>query len=228
MRLLLFDIDGTLIRSNPVGRHVMQKALEHVVGSAGQIEAYPFAGKTDRRIIIDLLTEVGIFEEQIHQFLPEVYAQMAKWGAMMFYQDNLSPCTGIIELLSQLSYRTDIMLGLQTGNIQPTAHLKLDAAGLDVRNFLIGAYGSDSAKREELIPFALDRATKASGMNPRLVDVIVIGDTPSDIECAKANGAKSLAVATGTFSSDILAKYDPDYLLDDLSDTNAVIRFMLE
>lgn len=228
MRLLLFDIDGTLIRSNPVGRQVMRKALEHVVGSAGRIESYPFAGKTDLKIIIDLLVEIGISEEQIHLYLPEVYAQMAEWGARLFYQDDLSPCTGVIELLSQLSRRTDLILGLQTGNIQQTAHLKLDAAGIDVRNFLIGAYGSDSANREELIPFALERATAMSGMKPHFVDVIVIGDTPSDIECAKANGAKSLAVATGTFSSVILAKSDPDFLLDDLSDTNAVISFMLE
>lgn len=228
MRLLLFDIDGTLIQSNPVGRQVMQLAMEHVIGSAGLIESYPFAGKTDRRIIFDLLTDIGISEEKILGFLPEVYAQMAKFGEKLFYQDGLSPCTGVIELISRLSHRNDTLLGLQTGNILPTAHLKLDAAGLDATSFLIGAYGSDSAKREELIPFALERATARSGLIPHLVDVIVIGDTPSDIECAKANGVKSLAVATGSFSSETLAKYDPDFLLDDLSDTNAVIGFMLE
>lgn len=228
MRLLLFDIDGTLIRTSMVGRQVMKMALEEVIGSAGQIESYPFAGKTDRGIIFDLLTEIGLSEKQIYKFLPDVYSQMAKLGRTMFYQDGLLPCAGIMELISQISQRTDTMLGLQTGNIQPTAHIKLDAAGLDATSFLIGAYGSDSAKREELIPFALERAIEVSGKEPQLGDVIVIGDTPSDIECAKANGVKSIAVATGTYSSANLAQYDPDFLLDDLSDTFAVIDLMLE
>lgn len=228
MRLLLFDIDGTLIRSNKIGRQVMQMALEEIIGSAGQIESYPFAGKTDRGIIYDLLTEIGLSEKQIYQFLPDVYAQMAKLGNTLFYQDGLIPCAGILELISQLRQRTDTMLGLQTGNIQPTAQIKLDAAGLDPTSFLIGAYGSDSAKREELIPFALDRATEVSGRKPHLADVIVIGDTPSDIECAKANGVRSIAVATGSYSSADLVQYDPDFLLDDLSDTSTVIALMLE
>lgn len=226
MRLLLFDIDGTLIRSSPVGRRVMRKALEHVFGSAGQIDSYPFAGKTDRRIIFDILADVGISEEQICNLLPDVYTQMAKWGEMLFYQDGLLPCSGVIELVSELTGRTDFLLGLQTGNIQTTAHLKLDAAGLDPSKFSIGAYGSDSAKREELIPLALERAKAASGKITRHVDVIVIGDTPSDIECAKANSVRSLAVATGSFTPGILAKYDPDFLLDDLSDTDAIIELM--
>jgi phosphoglycolate phosphatase-like HAD superfamily hydrolase len=228
MRLLLFDIDGTLIRTSKVGRQVMKMALEEVIGSAGQIESYPFAGKTDRGIIFDLLTEIGLSDRQINQYLPDVYSRMAKLGKTLFYQDGLFPCAGILELISQLSQRTDTMLGLQTGNIQPTAHIKLDAAGLVASSFLFGAYGSDSAKREELIPFALERATEVSGRKPQLADVIVIGDTPSDIECAKANGVKSIAVATGTYSSTTLAQYDPDILLDDLSDTFKAIDLMVK
>jgi phosphoglycolate phosphatase-like HAD superfamily hydrolase len=206
----------------------MKMALEEVIGSAGQIESYPFAGKTDRGIIFDLLTEIGLSDRQINQYLPDVYSRMAKLGKTLFYQDGLFPCAGILELISQLSQRTDTMLGLQTGNIQPTAHIKLDTAGLVASSFLFGAYGSDSAKREELIPFALERATEVSGRKPQLADVIVIGDTPSDIECAKANGVKSIAVATGTYSSTTLAQYDPDILLDDLSDTFKAIDLMVK
>ena len=228
MRLLLFDIDGTLIRTSGIGRQVMRLALEQVVGSAGQIESYPFAGKTDLGIISDLLREIGLSDDEICRYLPDVYAQMAEMGKTLFYLNGLSPCTGILDLISQIGQRTDMMIGLQTGNIQPTAHLKLDAAGLDVTSFLIGAFGSDSAKREELIPLAMERAFKVSGKQPQLTEVIVIGDTPSDINCAKANGVKSIAVATGSYSSITLTQYDPDFLLDDLSDTSAVIDLMLE
>jgi phosphoglycolate phosphatase len=228
MRLLLFDIDGTLIRTSGVGRQVMRLALEQVVGSAGLIESYPFAGKTDRGIILDLLTRLGLSEDEINQYLPDIYAQMTELGKTLFYQDGLSPCGGTLDLISQISQRTDVILGLQTGNIKPTAHLKLDAAGLNVTSFLIGAFGSDSARREELIPFALERATELSGRKPQLANVVVIGDTPSDINCAKAIGVKSIAVATGSYSSTSLAQFEPDYLLEDLSDTGAVIDLMLE
>lgn len=226
MRLLLFDIDGTLIKSSNAGRQVLKQSLNEVYGVIGPIDEYSFAGKTDLKIIRDLLGAAGLEEGQIAIGLPDLFSCMAERGRILFFQDNLESCMGVLDLLREVHSRPEFVLGLQTGNSKSTAPLKLAPSGIDPSYFRIGAYGSDSADRNDLLPIAWQRASDNMKLNFSGVDTVVIGDTPADIECAKVNGAYSLAVASGTYSAETLGKYQPDIVLSDLSDTNFVVELM--
>jgi phosphoglycolate phosphatase len=219
MRLILFDIDGTLIQLSGVGKQVMGIALDRVFGTTGPINDYSFAGKTDRRIIQDLLKAAGVPSSQIATGLPSVYKYMAITGEILFEQDGLVACPGVSKLMRILSQRQDVALGLQTGNIRATAHQKLRSAKIDPLLFRIGAYGSDAADRVGLLPIAWQRACQQLNVAVNASDIVVIGDTPADIECAKVIGAVAIGVATGSFSFDSLARYHPNYLITDFLDT---------
>ncbi len=228
MRLLLFDIDGTLIQPNTLGRRVLSDALKQVFGTAGNIDDYSFAGKTDLKIVIDLLSVAGIPLEDIKASLPTLYDQMAFRGQTIFMQDSLAPCLGVSTLLAGLQNRDQVILGLQTGNIEKTAFLKLEAAGIDPQLFRIGAFGSDAVDRNDLLPVAWKRASAQLGWQFGGKETAVIGDTPGDITCAKAHGAMSVAVASGYHGIDSLAQCDPDYLLNDLSATTAIVDMLTQ
>lgn len=226
MRLLLFDIDGTLIKPNGVGRQVLKKSLLEIFGVIGPIEEYSFAGKTDLTIIHDLMHAAGLEEGQIASRLSDLYDSMAKWGRILFFQDNLEPCPGVLEILEKLHDRREFVLGLQTGNSESTAYLKLEPSGIKHSYFKIGAFGSDAADRNELLPIAWRRAQQKTRMRFSGANTIVIGDTPADINCAKANGAYSIAVASGLYSYDILHAHQPDIILKDLSNRDEVINIL--
>lgn len=224
MKLVLFDIDGTLIQINGVGRKVMRTALEVVFGSAGSIDNYSFAGKTDLAIIYDLLTELEFTEEMISDRLPHLYREMADQGHRAFAENGLEACPGILALLDKLAEIRSIVLGLQTGNIRETARLKLSAAGIDPSIFRVGAFGSDSINRINLLPKAWQDAKENLNLTFSGSNTLVIGDTPADIQAAKYNNSKSLAVATGGFTLEELSSSKPDFLFEDLADTNLVLR----
>ena len=226
MRLLLFDIDGTLIKISTAGRQVLRKSLIQVYGITGPIDEYSFAGKTDLKIIGDLLGAAGLEEGQIATGLPDLFSCMAEWGSILFFQDTLEPCVGVLDLLEEVHSRPEFVLGLQTGNSQSTAKLKLEPSGIDPSIFHLGAYGSDTANRNDLLPIAWQRASEKMKLNFSSTDTVVIGDTPADIECAKVNGAYSLAVASGSYSVELLSKFQPDIVLNDLSDTNRVVKLI--
>ena len=223
MLICLFDIDGTLIKINGTGRKVMTLALEEVFGTAGPIDTISFAGRTDLSIINDTMRASGIRSDVIEQNLPETFQTMTEKGQDLFFENGLNPCTGVIELLEEINHRDDMIPGLLTGNASGTAQLKLEAAGIDPATFYFGAYGSDSANRNALAPIALDRARSSIGAMVDEADTIVIGDTPADIDCARAVDTPVLAVATGTYSMSELSKFDPDFLLDDLGNTEQVV-----
>jgi phosphoglycolate phosphatase len=227
MKLLLFDIDGTLIRSNSAGRAALTYALEQVFGTAGPIDSYQFGGKTDPRIIIDLMLAAGINAKTIDAKLPTVYDVMTARGRDTFSEKGIVPCPGIVELLNSLSQRDDAVVGLLTGNIVSTAPLKLKAGGIDPTQFRIGAYGSDNMDRNKLPGIAMKRATKLTGHPFNGNNTVVIGDTPADILCARAGKTTAVAVASGWHAAPTLAKYKPDYLLDNLTDTKAVEELLI-
>lgn len=228
MRLLLFDIDGTLIKPSSVGRRVLKKSLLEIYGVIGPIDEYSFSGKTDLTIIYELMSAAGLEEGQIALGLSDLYDSMAKWGRTLFSLDNLEPCPGVLEILEILHNRRDFVLGLQTGNSESTAYLKLKPSGIDPSYFEIGAFGSDAADRNELLPIAWQRAHHKTKERFSGANTIVIGDTPSDIVCAKANGAFSFAVASGFCSYDILYAHQPDIILKDLSNRDEVIKILTE
>jgi phosphoglycolate phosphatase len=228
MRLLLFDIDGTLLHTNGAGKAAMVFALEQLFGTSGPSAAYRLAGKTDKRIIMDLLTAAGIDGEEIEARLPEVYAVMADRARHTFGKADISCCPGVRELLDELRASPDVLLGLLTGNNELIAPMKLAAAGLDPGDFAIAASGSQSLERNELPSVAWQRARALTGQIFDGAGTVIIGDTPADIICAGVSGSTSLAVATGGYSAAALAGYDPDHLVDTLADTRAVLDILLQ
>lgn len=223
MRLLLFDIDGTLIRSHGAGRAVLSAALKEVFGTAGPIDTYRFGGKTDRRIIRDLLTAEGVSLRTIEAKLPETFRQMAEKGAAYFPESGMSICPGAEKLLTALQSRPDAVIGLLTGNIAETAPLKLQAAGIDPAQFVLGAYGSDSADRNKLPAIAMERAAELTNCTFIGSNTTIIGDTPADILCARAGQATAVSIASGWHARDTLSKHHPDFLFDNLLDTETVM-----
>ncbi|MEM7332890.1 MAG: HAD family hydrolase [Chloroflexota bacterium] len=227
MRLILFDIDGTLIRSHGAGRLALQKALEELYGSAGPIEEYRMGGKIDSQIITDLLTAMGTPPNEIETRLPTIYAKMAEKGSKIFWDKQIKPCSGVEILLPKLRQHDGVVLGLLTGNSSLTAPLKLKAAGINPDQFRVCAYGSDGNNRNELPAVAYKRANLLTGSEVNGKNTVIIGDTPADILCAKSGKATAVAVASGWHSSKTLQQYQPDYLLEDLKETERVIEILL-
>ncbi len=228
MRLLLFDIDGTLIRSNSAGRLAMAAALEEMFGSSGPLDSYSMGGKTDARIITDLLTAIGIDAKEIARILPEAYALMAEKAGAIYPGRGIMACPGVEVLLDALQDRADVLLGLLTGNSEPTAPMKLQEASIDPAQFIVGAYGSEDLDRNRLPEIAIQRANELTGLTMTGDNTIIIGDTPADILCARAGKAKAVAVASGWHSVKSLARYHPDVLFEDLCGTQTVLQKLLD
>jgi phosphoglycolate phosphatase-like HAD superfamily hydrolase len=228
MRLILFDVDGTLVTSSRIGRAALDRALQEVFGTVGALATYEFAGKTDRGIIHDLMTAAGYAPAEIVRRHAAMDERMAAAGRVLFTGETLQACPGVPELLAVLRRRENVTLALLTGNLEATTPLKLAAAGIDPRLFVAGAYGSESRERNELLSIAVRRVAEATGLNFSGEDIIVVGDTPADIQCARAGGCLALAVATGPYRVEVLARHEPDFLHEDLSRTDAVLNDLLQ
>ncbi|MCP4417359.1 MAG: HAD hydrolase-like protein [Chloroflexi bacterium] len=227
-KLLLFDIDGTLIRSNGAGRLTLAYALKKMFGTAGPLENYNMSGKTDPRIITDLLTATGISATEVTKRLPAIYELMAEHGQDIFAEKGMIACEGVLQLLQHLKQRDDVLLGLLTGNSQLTAPIKLAAAGIEPQLFRVGAYGSDAMDRNELPAIGMDRANQLTGGQFNGDNTVIIGDTPADILCARAGKATAVAVATGWHAITTLAEYHPDHLFEHFGDTQQVLQILVQ
>lgn len=227
-RLLLFDIDGTLIRSNGAGREALVAALTELFGTAGPVESYAMDGKTDPRIISDLLLAANVPVAEIQAAMPRIYELMAAKAHDIFPQKQMTPCPGVPGLLAHLQQQEEVVLGLLTGNACQTAPLKLSYASIDPSLFVVGAYGSDHIDRNQLPQIAMQRATALGGFPFNGSHTVVIGDTPADILCARAGLATAVAVASGWHSVATLAKYHPDYLFESLANTGEVLRILCQ
>lgn len=227
MRLILFDIDGTLIHSNQAGRLALGVALEQVFGTRGELDIYDMSGKTDLRIVTDLLSSAGVAAETIRDNMSAFFNLMATRAQEIFPLRGIQPCPGTQLLLQALRQREGVIVGLLTGNATGTAPLKLAAAGIEVEQFLVGAYGCEAYDRNELPALAIHRAIALTGVQITGDNVVIVGDTPADIACARAGKARAIAVATGGHATDVLQSYDPDHVLPDLSDTLEVLRLLL-
>ena len=201
-KLVLFDIDGTLLLSAGAGRRAILAALGEQVPDVAKAQAIRFDGKTDPQIVLELLLAAGApgphDEARIARVLERYVAHLEQDLAVRGHHSRLMP--GIPALLDELEADSSVVLGLLTGNVIAGARLKLRAAGLDPVRFVVGAYGSDHARRGELAPIALLRAEPHFGRVPTGNEVVIIGDTPADVSCAECIGARSIAVATGGFS----------------------------
>jgi phosphoglycolate phosphatase-like HAD superfamily hydrolase len=227
MKLVLFDVDGTLLTANGAGRRALDRALQDVYGTAGPIDAYDFRGGTDRQIVWDLLRLAGLADDAIAAGEARLFRHYeACLDAEIGDGSRVSLYPGVREVVEALSARDDALVGLLTGNIEPAARLKLRPTGLWPR-FRVGAYGSDHADRTRLPVFAAERARALTGRAFAGAETVIIGDTPRDIGCARAFGATAVAVATGWHSAHDLAAHAPDHLFGDLSDAGRVVRAIL-
>ena len=229
MRLVLFDIDGTLVNTLGSGKAALGTALAEVYGDTGPIDTFDFYGKTDPAIVRELLAQAGWPDERIDAGLTAVWpvycAELDQELAARDGQVHTYP--GVTQLLAHLESDNRFAVGLVTGNLREGASRKLAAAGLTGR-FRFGAFGSDSERREDLPPIARDRAVQAYGCEFDLREAVVVGDTPEDIRCARANGARVLAVATGRHSVAELREFEPDVALNNLADTSVVMRMLAD
>jgi phosphoglycolate phosphatase-like HAD superfamily hydrolase len=226
--LVLFDIDGTLMLTDGAGKRALHRALLEVFGSTGPA-AHRFDGKTDPQIVRELMRIEGHADAHIDAHMQELLDRYLAYleGEMADPSHNPRLLPGVRELLDGLERRDDVMLGLLTGNLREGARIKLRMLGVDPERFVVGAYGSDHELRPELPAIARERATKLSGIAFNGRDVVVIGDTPADVTCGRAIGARAIGVATGAYSTDELASYGAFAVFRDLGDTDAVIAAII-
>jgi phosphoglycolate phosphatase-like HAD superfamily hydrolase len=226
-RLILFDIDGTLLTTNGAAKRAFQRALLEVYGTAGPIDSHQFDGKTDPQIARELLRAVALSDADIDALLPALFQHyldgMAHEIAQPGHTTHVYP--GVTALLDALHERSDVLLGLLTGNIAEGAALKLRSAGLQ-HYFELGAYGSDHERRDALPAVAVARARDVCGRSFSGKDIIIVGDTPSDVRCGQSLGVFALGVCTGRHARHTLLAEGADEVLDDLSDTQRVLDIL--
>jgi phosphoglycolate phosphatase-like HAD superfamily hydrolase len=227
MKLVLFDIDGTLITSRGAGRRAMRIAFERVFGTAGGIDRYDLRGRTDTRIVHDVMGAEGWEPARVSERLDDFFeAYLGGLVAEIGDGQGVMMLPGVAEVVERLAESSEVALGLVTGNIEQGARIKLQPTGLWPR-FRVGAYGSDHMDRRRLPPLAARRAHALLGREFPPTDVVVIGDTPHDVDCARACGAVAVAVATGQYPREALLADRPDHFFEDLSDTDRVLRALL-
>jgi phosphoglycolate phosphatase len=229
-RLVLFDIDGTILLSGGAGRRAITAALSEAVGDVDAFTGIRFDGKTDPQIVGELLAAAG--HERPHD---EAHVAALCERYVTLLEQELQGSTagtkvmpGVPELLDRLEAESAVVLGLLTGNLARGARLKLAAAGIAPERFLVGAYGSDSGHRPDLPAIAAQRAEPHFGRTPLRDEVVIIGDTPADIYCGAGIGARALGVATGGYGVEDLAACRPHAVFANLSDTDAVLAAILE
>jgi phosphoglycolate phosphatase-like HAD superfamily hydrolase len=219
MRLILFDIDGTLVLTRGAGREATRLAMTEVFGTCGALAAHRFGGKTDFQTLMELLhEELGLSYDDIERTMPTYNVVMGRQLSSIIGQYAAEATPGALELVESLARRRDVGLGIVTGNVSNSAPVKLRAAGFDPAWFAVGAYGSEAYRRDNLPAMAMARAIEHYRQPITPDDVIVVGDTVEDISCARALGAPVVIVQTGYSDYDELAAAKPDYLLKDLTE----------
>jgi phosphoglycolate phosphatase-like HAD superfamily hydrolase len=226
--IVLFDIDGTLIRTGRAGSRAMDRAFEDLFGIPKAFEGIQMAGRTDKWILEDAAARAGVsvtaewfqrFRDRYSECLLEALPQPGPQKGIL---PGVRP---LLDALVAAPLRDDVFLALLTGNSETGARIKLEYFDL-WRYFRCGAYGDEVHDRNELFTVAMSRVQACGGPAARPRDVIVVGDTPLDVACAAAAGARSVAVATGPSDADTLRRSGADVVFDDLSDTSAFLRLV--
>lgn len=232
MRLILFDIDGTILLTDGAGRRAIHRALLEEIGTAGPIDSYRFDGKTDPQIVRELLAHADHpdagradrVQAVCDRYLGLLEAELASPA------QQTRVMAGVMELLAALveaESERHALVGLLTGNIERGAALKLHSAGIAPSRFAVGAYGSDAAHRPDLPAIARRRAEALLGAPLSGRDVVIVGDTPDDVACARPIEARTVAVATGHYDQAALRAAGATHVFPDLSDTRAVLDALL-
>jgi phosphoglycolate phosphatase-like HAD superfamily hydrolase len=213
-KLILFDIDGTLIDPGGIGRKSVTRAFYEVFSIEDAFSGIKMAGKTDIQIIKEALALYGLPSGD--GVIPNILSHYVNTLKKKINPDTMRIKPGVKELLTHLSGVKGVHLGLLTGNIKKGARIKLGAFDLN-GYFPFGAFGDDHENRNELLPIAIEKFRKMSNVDISFSDCVVIGDTPKDVQCSRPFGATSIAVSTGPYSYESLLKTGADYVLKDLS-----------
>ena len=231
LRVILFDIDGTLIRAvrRPEYRGRIRQMLLDQFGTCGRISEVDFGGKTDLAIYREALECEGFTTAQIRERLPQLEATMVEiLEAMAATGEVFRLCAGVGELLEAMAADARFVTSLLTGNVERLAEAKLRTVGIWSYFKGRGAFGSDAEERDHLPEIAAARLQAHLGVELSPERFVIVGDTPRDIKCARHFGARVVAVASGFHSLEQLAAHRADALLADLSDTAAVVNLLAE
>lgn len=228
-KLVLFDIDGTILLTAGAGRRAILAALGGDVGDTAGFDRIRFDGKTDPQIVAELLEAAG---RPAPRESPQVRAVCERYVGMLARELELPTARttvmpGVPALLDRLEAEPGVVLGLLTGNLAEGAALKLRSGGIAPERFRVGAYGSDSGHRPDLPTIAARRAAALFGRIPHGADVVIIGDTPADIACGSEIDARAVGVATGAYSVAELQGCGAHAVFRDLRETDAVVEAIL-
>jgi len=224
VKLALFDIDGTILLGDGAGRRAIHQALREVYGGVGPAD-HAFDGKTDPQIVRELMRLHGHDDARIDAGLDDVLARYVRYleRELASPEQTTRLLDGVLPLLDALEARPDVTLGLLTGNVEAGARAKLAAVGIDAGRFTSSAFGSDSEHRPDLPAVAQRRAAASLGTHLPGDRVVVIGDTPADVQCGRGIGARAIGVATGRYGVAELERHGAAYVFADLTDTAAVV-----
>ncbi|HYO75488.1 MAG TPA: HAD family hydrolase, partial [Thermoanaerobaculia bacterium] len=222
MRLVLFDIDGTLLTDRGASRGAFGEALRATYGYDGDLARYDFSGRTDPQIAHMVLGDAGFSREEVEARISELWKVYLAGLERNATPERVQVMPGIRELVAALHERDDVVLALLTGNIEPGARLKLGGGNLN-HYFPFGAFGSDSADRTQLPPFAVRRASERVGHHFRGRDVVIIGDSIYDVRCGVPYEATTIAVASGKTPAETLRAENPTFFFENAADFGAVM-----
>jgi phosphoglycolate phosphatase len=226
-KFVLWDLDGTLLDTGGISGKAMRAAMERVFGPVPQKDRRFFSGKTDWQIIHDSFPDMdrAVIAERLPAFKQAYLDELQQRRTEMLACSKVLP--GVMKVLKRL--KDEAVMAPLTGNVTPVAHMKLDMLGLLVHlNPDIGAYGDDSCERRELVPIAIERANRQYDHQFTGQQVVIVGDTPNDVACGRASGARTVIVATGPYGVDELQPHEPDALFPNLRDLEAVVAAILD
>jgi phosphoglycolate phosphatase-like HAD superfamily hydrolase len=226
MKLVLFDIDGTLLTDCGASRDAFGDALLAVYDYDDDLSRYDFSGRTDPQIAHMVLKDAGFARQDIEARMPRLWELYLSALARNATPDRVRVMPGMRELVAALHEHDEVALALLTGNIERGARLKLGGASLN-DYFAFGAFGSDSADRTELPPVAIRRASTHLGMQFAGSDVVIIGDSIYDVRCGVPYGATTIAVASGKTPAQVLRAENPTFFFENAADFNTVIDTIL-
>ena len=225
-RLVLFDIDGTLLSAGGISARCLSEALLEVFGATGPIEGYDYSGKTDPQIVRELMRGAGRDEAEIERNRPLTLSRYADRLRQTLRPEHVRPKPGVADLLLALAEDARVAMGLLTGNLEACARVKLAPLAAN-GYFPFGAYGSDHEDRYRLPPVAVARAREVTGLSFVGEEIVVVGDSIHDVLCGRSLGVRAVAVATGRTDLASLRAHAPAAALEDLSDTGRALAAIL-